>query len=280
VPAVYCSQNSSQAALENLVNLARPSTFPSCRILDLDVPDDSSAAAPSHIGSTRQAGAEMLWTRLVIMAPSFVNPLERNVVINPVHFDFDKVLPGTIRPFVFDRGLPQPTTPLSRSEKSARVEAFLRVPLFAQAFGKFGNHPLPPAAAIESQMEQMGVTPKQTDKARQVFIRSARFAGFFELAGDRLVKPSINGPPEASIGNGEVGETDSSEPPENPPHHPFVEGLLRELPDPETEWKLERRVKWLRTAANIFDMIYEDSEQSREIQINIRQEDAPGGGVQ
>ena len=52
---------------------------------------------------TRLAGAEMLRTCLAIMASSVVNPLERNVVINPAHPDFDKVLPGTIRPFVFDR---------------------------------------------------------------------------------------------------------------------------------------------------------------------------------
>ena len=108
VPAVYCSENSSLAALEILANLARPSTFPSYHILDLDVPDGSIAAAPSYIGDTRQAGAEMLRTRLAIMAPSFVNPLERNVVINPEHSDFDKVLPGTLRPFVFDRRLAHP----------------------------------------------------------------------------------------------------------------------------------------------------------------------------
>ena len=39
------------------------------------------------------------------MAPSAVNPLERNVVINPAHRDFRKVVPGTIRPFVFDSRL-------------------------------------------------------------------------------------------------------------------------------------------------------------------------------
>ena len=50
----------------------------------------------------------MLRTRLAIMAPSFVNPLERNVVINPEHSDFDKVFPGTLRPFVFDRRLVHP----------------------------------------------------------------------------------------------------------------------------------------------------------------------------
>ena len=39
------------------------------------------------------------------MAPSTVNPLERTVVINPAHPDFDQLVPGTIRPFVFDRRL-------------------------------------------------------------------------------------------------------------------------------------------------------------------------------
>jgi len=105
MPAVYCSENSSLAALEVLVNLARPSTFPSYRILDLDVPDGSITTAPAPVADTRQAGAALLRLHLAIMAPSAVNPLERNVVINPAHRDFCKVVPGTIRPFVFDRRL-------------------------------------------------------------------------------------------------------------------------------------------------------------------------------
>jgi hypothetical protein len=34
--------------------------------------------------------------------------------------------------------------------------------------------------------------------------------------------------------------------------------LLKTLPDPEgePEWALAQRVKWLQTAANIFDLIY------------------------
>ena len=108
VPAVYCSENSSLAALEVIANLARPSTLPSYRILDLDVPDGSITAVPGTIGDPRQAGAEMLRARLAIMAPSFVNPLERNVVINPDHPDFKRVLPGMLRPFVFDRRLMPP----------------------------------------------------------------------------------------------------------------------------------------------------------------------------
>lgn len=105
IPAVYCSENSSLAALEILVNLASPSTFPDHHILDLEVPDDAIAAVSASASDTPQIGAEMLQTHLAIMAPSSVNPLERNVVINPVHADFDKVVPGTIRAFEFDRRL-------------------------------------------------------------------------------------------------------------------------------------------------------------------------------
>ena len=105
MPAVYCSENSSLAALEILASLVSPSTFPDHRILDLDVPDDAITVVSASTGDTRQIGAEMLRTHLAIMAPSSVNPLERNVVINPVHADFDKVVPGTIQAFEFDRRL-------------------------------------------------------------------------------------------------------------------------------------------------------------------------------
>ncbi len=88
-----------------LVNLARPSTFPSYRVLDLDVPDGAIFTPSEPVGDTRQAGAELLRTHLALAAPSAVNPLERNVVISPAHPDFDRVVPGVIRPFVFDRRL-------------------------------------------------------------------------------------------------------------------------------------------------------------------------------
>lgn len=47
----------------------------------------------------------MLREHLAIMAQSAVNPLERNVVINPVHPDLHQIVPGEIRTFVFDRRL-------------------------------------------------------------------------------------------------------------------------------------------------------------------------------
>ena len=105
MPAVYCSESSSLAALEVLANLARPSTLSNYRVLDLDVPDGAIVMAPQLVGDSRQVGAELLRTHLAIAAPSAVSSLERNVVISPAHPSFDRVVPGTIRPFVFDRRL-------------------------------------------------------------------------------------------------------------------------------------------------------------------------------
>jgi hypothetical protein len=56
---------------------------------------------------------------------------------------------------------------------------------------------LPPAAAIERQMEQLGVSPKQKERARQTFTKSAVFAGFIDSATGRFIKPG-NGPQKGS----------------------------------------------------------------------------------
>jgi hypothetical protein len=42
--------------------------------------------------------------------------------------------------------------------------------------------------------------------------------------------------------------------------HPLIEGLFSKLPQPETEWSLQSRQKWLQTAANIFDLMYVPNE--------------------
>jgi hypothetical protein len=37
---------------------------------------------------------------------------------------------------------------------------------------------------------------------------------------------------------------------------PLIQGLFSKLPEPEAEWPLVARQKWLQTAANIFDLMY------------------------
>lgn len=102
--AVYCSETSSLAVLEMLVGLPFGVDHPSCRIVDLTVPDDSIAhldvepAAPD----SQSLGGSALGHHLAIAVPSVVNPLEKNVVINPLHPQYDRVKPGVLRRFRLD----------------------------------------------------------------------------------------------------------------------------------------------------------------------------------
>jgi hypothetical protein len=60
--------------------------------------------------------------------------------------------------------------------------------------------------------------------------------------------------------------------PEASEHHPFIQGLLDTLPEPQTNWAIEGRAKWLQAAANIFDLIYKGT---GEIDIRARSEESP-----
>jgi RES domain-containing protein len=108
--AVYSSETSSLAMLEML---ARTRSFPpgrGYRVLDLLVPAHR-VLEQLPVGSAaenQKAGGASLKEHLAIAVPSVVNPLERNIVINPLHPHFTEVRAGTIRAFRFDgRLLPE-----------------------------------------------------------------------------------------------------------------------------------------------------------------------------
>lgn len=154
-------------------------------------------------------------------------------------------------------------------ERAARVDAFMAVPLHKALFDRLNGQTLPPPPAIERMAEQLGVAPKQKDKARLAFIRSAKQAGLFELATDRLSLPpglhtlsrekvpAAPVPVEQTIAGGGGGSGGGSD-----DLHPFIKGLLQKLPEPETEWSVEGRAKWLTTAMNIFDLMYSSAQDS------------------
>lgn len=79
----------------------------------------------------------------------------------------------------------------ARQEALARVEAFLSVPLYKRIYEEFKGATLPGSSGIETFIVGVGVAQKQKDKARQVFQRSARQAGFFDLSEDRLTIPAL-----------------------------------------------------------------------------------------
>ena len=110
VRAVYCSTTLSLAALEILVHAPRVEVLPEYRFLEVYVPDEviehlevvDIGEATESIGDTRLGVGGILG----FSVPSFVIPLERNLVLNPEHPDFPGLVThGTIRSLQLDRRL-------------------------------------------------------------------------------------------------------------------------------------------------------------------------------
>jgi hypothetical protein len=81
----------------------------------------------------------------------------------------------------------------SQAQPAARVEAFLAVPLFKAIFDEYEGRALPPDEGLERKIAELGVSPKQTAKARQALQRSAEQAGFFSTTKGRLIPPPAEG---------------------------------------------------------------------------------------
>jgi len=161
----------------------------------------------------------------------------------------------------------------------ARVEAFLNVPLYQRVYDDYRGKLLPPRpAGLEQAFVKMGVPPKQKERARQIFDRSARAAGFFPTAAeDRLVAPAVIGTtstsgadeptpsqPSRAMGHEDAPEAMSSA---RPRLHAFIEGLLAELPPAKSEWPSDERAKWLDAAAHVFDLIYKGGDADIVIEV-------------
>lgn len=164
---------------------------------------------------------------------------------------------------------------------SAKVDAFMAVPLYSKLYEAYNGQKLPPMKALEREMASLGVAVKQADKARQAFERSARQAGFFNAGSDRLVRPRVDAlrsqRPSGDT-RGEEPKSDSSqkrdsggddrgvivEPAkgEGGSQHPLIQGLLITLPSPGAEWASRERKAWLTMAESIFDMIYTDTKKA------------------
>ncbi len=150
-----------------------------------------------------------------------------------------------------------------RRQKDARARAFLTVPLYRKTYEEFRGRQLPPRPhGLEQAFIRFGVAPKQKTNARLAFDKSATQAGFFPNGPDRLIEPII-GPapmverrstPEEDFGDLEPSATRAEF--DTSGLHPFIQGLLDTLPEPQTNWTVEGRAKWLQAAANIFDLIY------------------------
>ena len=163
-----------------------------------------------------------------------------------------------------------------QQENAAKADGFLAVELYGQIYGKFKNVTLPQPDALEAEIEKLGVAPKQKGKARQAFMRSAKSAGFFWSGPNRLVKPATkaSAAPDQSSPTPDLERTDKKKAKEDEERkHPLIEGLIKELPEPQSEWTIEARKRWLEAASTIFNIIFKDSDDSRgSLRIEVEKE--------
>jgi hypothetical protein len=157
-----------------------------------------------------------------------------------------------------------------KRQRKARTDSFLAVPLYRRVYDEFRGKQLPPRPhGLEQAFVRFGVSTKLVGTARVVFERAARQAGFFDAGPERLIEPIIGGAPSAE----RRAAIDDEPQDEDTGHgstksritsarilHPFIEGLLDALPEPNTNWALEGRAKWLQAAAHNFDLMYKGAD--------------------
>jgi hypothetical protein len=170
----------------------------------------------------------------------------------------------------------------AESEKAAKITAFLNVPLYQRVFDEFKGRQLPPQAGLERSIQSMGVGDKVKDKARQVMLRSAKQAGFFDLSADRLTMPPNRAQPAKPSGAPNDQQQDKNGQGSNGSGgngvgggnggdgmHPLIQGLLLTLPKPGSTWTAPERMNWLVMANSIFKMIY-TSDNSGDVEIKMQ----------
>ncbi len=157
---------------------------------------------------------------------------------------------------------------------NALAEAFLKVPLHQAMYDQYKGFALPPPAAIERQMEALGVPTKQKERARQTFTKSAQFAGYIDPQTGRFIKPAtaVAPPPPKHAdlkrniggdGNGGGGDDLNLD--------PLLMALLKKIPPSEDGWPKEQRVRWFRTFAMNVSQIYDDAENAVDLKIDLDQ---------
>jgi RES domain-containing protein len=117
--AVYTSEYLSTAVLETLVHID-PSHFSDTFVcIQAEIPDHvtvdevSLADLPKDWQSRfedselQEVGADWIdrGSSVILRVPSAVVPQERNIIINPQHEDFAKIVLGPAHPYVFDTRL-------------------------------------------------------------------------------------------------------------------------------------------------------------------------------
>jgi hypothetical protein len=140
------------------------------------------------------------------------------------------------------------------------VTAFLSVPLYERVYGDYKSGMLPQDAGLEAKMSELGVTANQVPRARQIFMRAADQAGFFNESRNRLVLPSLV----------TLGDVTAASPPVAPQHdeqeyvkeeraalaNPLLSALLGMLPAEGQAFSAKERRRFFRALAVNLDVVY------------------------
>ena len=150
-------------------------------------------------------------------------------------------------------------------EKSdmAKAQAFLKVELFRNMYDARKGQALPPAAALERMVTNLGVAPKQAERARQTFVKSAQVAKFFDSESGVFIQPAFRPtdnpdpwePPAQPDPESKKGGGDGKLPPEL---DPIIKGLIDRLPDAGSLWPSKERELWLQILQSAFELVYKD----------------------
>ena len=114
------------------------------------------------------------------------------------------------------------------------------------------------------------------DKCATFFIHAAKFADepiSVHLMNRKAISPSTNTRRSAKQRKKQEETQQVENPTTEKRYHPFVQGLLDELPqiDQFESWSTEEQVTWLNTAASIFGLL---SKQGQKITVQISTEKA------
>ena len=144
------------------------------------------------------------------------------------------------------------------SDQRARAEGFLNAELYSALYDKYKETPLPSEAGLTAAIAALGVTAKQVQTARQVFLRSAQQAGFFRHGTGRLVLPPSTAAPEPrqaptsdrhDVSDGSADEWIATKP-------AIIAELFRRLPADGEPFDERDRALWLNAFLANLDLVY------------------------
>jgi len=153
-----------------------------------------------------------------------------------------------------------------QTRATARVDAFLNVPLFSRLVEEYKGSLLPPTSGLEQKIADLGVSAKQLSKARVAFQRSAEQAGFFKHGKDRLVLPPRLPDAGEKLGSGQSRESRSDAGLEN---REYLSSPVLPAPLPELwltllrdgrSWSAEKTQEFVEAARKLHDLLSKGSE--------------------